>query len=102
MGGGNQEAVKQLQSLMENGVHQLLETQITFFCDIFTSLTEVPFFYVCDSCCSGWAAEEHISGMAVDLLDLGGWEWYLKKKMNRSCDLWSETWFDYKKSTPFF
>jgi len=35
MGGGNQEAVKQLQSLMENGVHQLLETQIAFFLDLF-------------------------------------------------------------------
>jgi len=45
MGGGNQEAVKQLQSMIENGVHQLLQTLITFFCDLFSSLTDVPFFF---------------------------------------------------------
>lgn len=32
MGGGNQEAVKQLQTLMENGVLQLFEIQMAFFC----------------------------------------------------------------------
>ena len=84
MGGGNQEAVKQLQTLMENGVLQLFEIQMAFFCFsviFFHHSQKVRFF---------------MSLVAVDdeqlkntfqvwlliwfaLLDLGCWEWCLEK-----------------------